>query len=112
VANFRLSAQAEEDLAAIWGFVAERDDTAADKLIASIVNQMAMLATFPQAGRRREALFPGLRSFAIGRYVIFYRAFAEGVEVVRVLHGSRDVRRAFETLTAADDDNTEAEFSD
>lgn len=101
VASFRLSAQAEEDLAAIWVFVAERDDTAADKLIASIVNQMAMQATFPQAGRSRQTLFPGLRSFAIGRYVIFYRAIAEGIEVVRVLHGSRDVRRAFEMV--ADD---------
>lgn len=111
MASFRLSAQAEEDLTAIWVFVAERDDKAADTLIASIVNQMAMLATFPQVGRSRAALFPGLRSFTVGRHVIFYRAIAEGVEVVRVLHGSRDVRRVFEVL-ANDDENIEAEFND
>ncbi|MEM6836097.1 MAG: type II toxin-antitoxin system RelE/ParE family toxin [Cyanobacteria bacterium P01_C01_bin.120] len=99
MANFRLSAQAEADLTAIWMFVAERDDTAADNLIASIVNQIAMLANFSRAGRDLSELLPGLRSFVVGRHVIFYRVITSDLEVIRILHGSRDVQRAFEAFS-------------
>jgi toxin ParE1/3/4 len=42
-------------------------------------------------GRRRDELAPGLQSFPLGRYVIFYRALPAATEIVRVLHGARDV---------------------
>ena len=50
----------------------------------------------PGIGRARPELRPDLRSFAVGRYVIFYRATREGIEVVRVIHGMRDIDRIFE----------------
>lgn len=42
-------------------------------------------------GRLRGELATGLRSFPVGRYVIFYRALSNGIEIVRVLHGARDL---------------------
>jgi toxin ParE1/3/4 len=36
-----------------------------------------------------------LRSFPVGRYVIFYLAIPGGVQIVRVLHGARDIEVAF-----------------
>ncbi|HWB48592.1 MAG TPA: type II toxin-antitoxin system RelE/ParE family toxin [Stellaceae bacterium] len=39
-------------------------------------------------------MLPGLRSLPYGRYMIFYRISEEEVEIVRVLPGARDVRRA------------------
>lgn len=46
----------------------------------------------PQMGRRREEdLRPGLRSFAVGAYVILYRTDAEDVLILRVIRGSRDI---------------------
>jgi toxin ParE1/3/4 len=53
-----------------------------------------MLSRHPLLGRSRTDLHPGLRSFPFGRYVIFYRPLDDGIEVVRVLHGARDIRRA------------------
>ena len=47
-------------------------------------------------GRRREELAPGLRSFPVGRYLIFYVPLTNGVDIVRVLHGSRDLVALFE----------------
>jgi toxin ParE1/3/4 len=32
-----------------------------------------------------------LHSFPLGRYVIFYVPRPKGVEIVRVLHGARDI---------------------
>ena len=47
-------------------------------------------------GRSREELVPKLRSFPVGNYVIFYQPISDGVEIVRVLHGSRDIESLFE----------------
>lgn len=49
------------------------------------------LASMPGLGRSQEHRRPDLRSWPVGSYLIFYRPLADGVEVVRVLHGSRDV---------------------
>ena len=54
-----------------------------------------MLAEMPESGRQREKLAPELRSFAVGNYVIFYRPIENGVEIVRVLHGARDLPPVF-----------------
>ena len=50
----------------------------------------------PLIGRDRPELSPGLRSFVVGRHVIFYRRFGNGVEIVRVLDGARDLPPLFE----------------
>jgi toxin ParE1/3/4 len=42
-------------------------------------------------GRTREELGPGLRSVLVQRYVLFYRVTTSGVEVLRILHGVRDL---------------------
>jgi toxin ParE1/3/4 len=39
-----------------------------------------------------------LRSLPVGRYVIFYLAISRRVEIVRVLHGSRDIETIFEEV--------------
>jgi toxin ParE1/3/4 len=41
-------------------------------------------------------LAPGLQSFPFGRYIIFYRPVANAIEIVRVLHGARDIENIFE----------------
>ncbi|MBM3942105.1 MAG: type II toxin-antitoxin system RelE/ParE family toxin [SAR202 cluster bacterium] len=53
------------------------------------------MAYHPRIGRRRSELAPELRSFAVQDYVILYRPMADGVEVVRILHGSRDIESLF-----------------
>jgi len=47
-------------------------------------------------GGRREELAPGIQSFPLGHYIIFYRAVASAIEIVRVLHGARDIENIFE----------------
>ena len=40
---------------------------------------------------RRIFGIPGCQSFSVGSYVIFFRRVEIGIEVARVIHGSRDV---------------------
>ena len=93
--QFRLSALAEEDLTAIWVYIGQYNEDLADSLIAQLGERFVMLSAFPNAGRSREDIRPDLRSFAIEKYVIFYRVIPEGVEIIRILHGSRDIEKAF-----------------
>jgi len=53
------------------------------------------LATRPAVGRPREELEPGLRSFPLWPYVIIYRPRRVGIDVIRVLHGARDIPALF-----------------
>jgi toxin ParE1/3/4 len=93
---YRLALEAETDLDDIWLYTAQESGDAgiADRLIDSITNRLFLLATHPYVGRRRDAdLYrSGLRSFPVGRYVIFYRVTDdEDVFILRVLAGARDI---------------------
>jgi toxin ParE1/3/4 len=94
VAQLRFSERAERDLVEIGDFIARDNPVAAAQFVALLEQRCSLLAVHPLAGRARDALIKGLRSLAYGRYVIFYRAIEDGAEIVRVLHGARDVRRA------------------
>jgi len=47
-------------------------------------------------GRRRDELSPGLRSVVMGSYLIFYRPLEDGIRLMRVAHGSRDLPSLFD----------------
>jgi toxin ParE1/3/4 len=93
--QYRVSAAARADLDEIWFYIAQDSPEAADKFIRAIVTRFPRLASMSEMGRRREELSPRLRSLAFGNYVIFYRAMENGVEIVRVLHGARDLPPLF-----------------
>jgi toxin ParE1/3/4 len=89
--KFRQLPQAERDLDSIWSFIAPDNVRAADKLVERIGKVFEMLVNTPLAGRERPELGRGLRSFAVGNYVVFYTAGPDGVEIVRVLSGRQDI---------------------
>ena len=85
------SPAARRDLDAIWDYVARDNPQAADDLIDHIALKCDAYAHQPMMGELRSDLLPGIRQFPIGTYVAFYRAMTDGIELVRVLHGARDV---------------------
>ena len=85
------SPQTEIDLTSIWDYIAADSLRAADTLLVRIEATFDMLAETPFAGRERSELRKGLRSFPVGNYLIFYVPTADGVEVVRVMHGRQDI---------------------
>ncbi|AFY85908.1 MAG: Toxin ParE1 [Chroococcidiopsis cubana SAG 39.79] len=89
--RFRLSQQAEQDLEDIWVYLARQNELLADKQIAQILDRFPMLSQFPDMGKQRNNLLPGLRSFPVQPYIVFYTKIADGIEIVRVLHQFRDI---------------------
>jgi toxin ParE1/3/4 len=86
---------AEADLFDIALHIAEDSLAASERFLDSFNDKFKLLASAPEIGRLREELAPGLRSFPVGSYVVFYQPIKDGVEIVRVLHGSRDIPSLF-----------------
>jgi toxin ParE1/3/4 len=89
------SPESDEDLFEIAAYIARDNLAAALRLIDKLDVKLRLLSEFPGLGRARDDLAPSLRSFPVGNYIIFYRPLPDGIEVVRVLHGARDLRRIF-----------------
>ena len=53
------------------------------------------LARMPGMGPARDEIKPGLRSFPLGNYLIFYRKIDDGIELARVIHGARKFEELF-----------------
>jgi toxin ParE1/3/4 len=92
---YRLSRQAAADLKDIYRYTRRQWGKAQAERYASQLQQgLTMLAVRPHAGRQREELQPpGLHSFVQGSHVIFYQPQPYGALIVRILHGTQDVRR-------------------
>ena len=88
--------QAEADILEIWAYIAEGSIVEADNWVDKLDEKLALWATQPMMGRARDELVEGVRSFAFGRYVVFYQPLPDGIDVVRVLHGRRDIDANFE----------------
>lgn len=87
--------QAEADLDEIWLYIARDSVENADGFLDQIEERCLALAAFPLMGVSREELAPSLRSVAVGNYTIFYMPAVDGVVIVRVLQGMRDIESIF-----------------
>jgi toxin ParE1/3/4 len=91
-----VSPQARTDLDEILSFISQDNPVAARNLLARIKGKFRLLADNPAIGVSRNELEAGLLSLPIGNYLIFYRRPAENIEIVRVLHGARDIAGLFD----------------
>lgn len=58
-----------------------------------ILDKCRLIAETPGTiGQRRSEIASGLRSFPVRPHVVYFRFSATAVEVVRILHGRRDVK--------------------
>jgi toxin ParE1/3/4 len=95
MARARRTREAKRDVAQCWRYIAERNFDAAERWLETVDAKVKLLTKFPGMGQRRDDLAPGLQSFPVGNYLIFYRRVKGGIQIVRVLHGAQDLRRFF-----------------
>ncbi len=93
MSKIRHTQLAKEDLLSIWAYIAEDSPSAADRLLDTIEELCDLLSENPQLGQARPDIAQDMRYFPLKNYLILYRQqiHAEGIEVVRVVHGSRDL---------------------
>ncbi len=90
-----LSPSARRDLLEIFYYIREDNPPAALAFVRKLRERCDFLARFPAMGSMRDDLLPGLRCLTVRNYVLYFRASADGIEIVRVLHGARDAEVVF-----------------
>jgi toxin ParE1/3/4 len=91
----------EEDLWDIWCFIAQDNPDAATRVIEAAYETFKTLAANPGLGTRRRFRNPKLRDVRSWRitgfdnYLIFYRPVPEGLQMLHVYHGARDIDALF-----------------
>ena len=87
--TYRLAPLAVTDIEEIADYTAQHDASAAQRWIEDIRQRCHALGRMPGMGVSRAEVRPELRVFPVGKYMIFYRQVARGVEIIRVVHGAR-----------------------
>jgi antitoxin ParD1/3/4 len=95
VRHFRLAPEAREDIKDIWSFIAVDSIEAAGRVREEIRNNCLRLAQHPRIGHRRDDLTTreDVLFWPVYSYLIIYRPHVRPLEILRVLHGKRDVKR-------------------
>ena len=89
--------RAKRDLIEQAAYIAQDSPRAADRFLQAAEDAFAQLAEMPGMGRRWSLSVPGfedVRVWPITRfrnYLIFYRPIDDGIEVLHVFHGARDI---------------------
>lgn len=94
--TLQFTAFARSDIEEVWQYFGEFGADVAENLIRQIVEKCEALSVNPKIGRQRNDLILNLRQFPFKTYNIYYFPIENGVEIYRVLHGSRDVIQVFD----------------
>ena len=85
------SIAARQDLHGIFDYIAADRPRAAIKMVDDIENRCRILADHPLAAEAHPEFGADVRLSTVRNYVIFYRPIPDGIEVIRVVHGSRNL---------------------
>lgn len=97
--DYRFTPEAEDDLFEIWCYIARDTVAAANRVESAVHDACAFLAQNPLSGspRRHVTALP-VYFWTVQQYpnfVVVYRPETQPLEIIRVLHGMRDLKRLF-----------------
>lgn len=97
MSGYALTPLAKADIFAIWSYIADDNEDAANRVEQAIYGACAFVAKAPMRGHSRPDLTTrSLRFWTLTRYpnyTIVYRPGTAPLQVLAVLHGKRNVRR-------------------
>ncbi|MGK7927151.1 MAG: type II toxin-antitoxin system RelE/ParE family toxin [Spirulina sp.] len=90
-----ITASASRDLEEISNYFLEKSVDAGDRFVEAFNKKCLYLARFPNLGKSYSHLIPDLRGIPLMNYIIFYRLLEDGIEILRVISGYRNLRDVF-----------------
>jgi len=106
VKRVRITPQAERDIDGEVVYLAEEaDPETAIRFFEAAHETFRALLAMPGMGRMRTLNNPRLADIrqwpvsSFEKYLIFYRGVSTGIDIVRVLHGARDIDRVLDEET-------------
>jgi len=97
MAQLRKSSQTNLDLVDVADYISHDNPGAADRFLDAAQRTFQLLATFPLLGtvtRYQDSQLEGVRLFPLrgfGDFLVVYQPQDDGVFILRVVHGARDL---------------------
>jgi toxin ParE1/3/4 len=96
--RYRIAEDAERDLDEIFVYWANRASLeTADRVVDRITERFWLLGEHPDAGKPAGDIAAGVKCFPAGKYLIYYRKWRGGTDILHIFHGARNQRSAFKT---------------
>jgi toxin ParE1/3/4 len=98
--NIRIRPRARQDIVEVAVFIGRDSLTAAERFLDATETTFQLLVASPEIGPiypTKQEVLTGLRVFRVNRFpnhLVFYRVLANGIEIIRVIHGARDLELA------------------
>jgi toxin ParE1/3/4 len=89
------SAQSEEDLIAVWRYIAADSPSAATRWLERIERRIQSLQSSPFLGEQQPQFGETTRRIIVGNYLVFYDVLPDAVHVLRVFHAARKLDELF-----------------
>jgi plasmid stabilization system protein ParE len=93
--KYQLTPDAVSDLFEIWNFISKDNPEAANRVEEAIFRDCEFVADNPLSGRLRKDLTPASVRFWVvnpySKYLIVYDPEKKPLQIIRILHGARDL---------------------
>lgn len=93
--TYSLADEAVRDLNELCDYIAQHEPQAAHRIFDRIRQRCKLLAQFPNMGKSFNRLAPNLRGSVVEDRIIFYYPRQDGIDVVRIISGYRDLEALF-----------------
>ena len=94
MASAKFTALALQDLKEMRDFIAKDKSGIASQYMTMLKQKCELLVSSPGLGVQRDE-YCKLYKFPVDSYLIFYRPSQTGIDVIRILHGNRDIDSVF-----------------
>jgi toxin ParE1/3/4 len=97
MSRYVINILASRDLNEIADYFAENGVETGEQFFSEFNSKCQQLVAFPSSGKSYAGIRPDLRGLSLAGYIVFYRVLLhEGIEILRVVSGRRDLPSLFE----------------
>jgi toxin ParE1/3/4 len=96
MSRYIINVLASQDLNAIADYFTENNLEAGERFFSDFNRKCQQLVAFPNSGKSYGQIRPNLRGLSLEGYIIFYRVLNDGIEILRVASGRRNLSSLFE----------------
>lgn len=95
--QYVLSQKSQDDINDVYDFGLNRfGESQSINYLIGLKSTFELLLKNPQIGKNRNEIKERLFSFAYDSHIIFFRVYNNHLRIVRILHGSRDLKKFME----------------
>ncbi|WP_071189857.1 type II toxin-antitoxin system RelE/ParE family toxin [Trichormus sp. NMC-1] len=87
---------ASRDLNEIAEYFSQNNLEAGEKFFQEFNHKCQQLVSFPNSGKSYSGIRPDLQGLLLEGYIIFYRVLDDGIEILRVVSGRRNLPSVFD----------------